>query len=138
MTDRVVGLLYLGTSKKRHDSNLFRKLCKPLDTYGDVPPNSFDCVVYLAFRPGTHSKFIGQTRKGLINRKREHLESLAKLDRGKFNSCKMYNGPRSFRKFIFIEVISFGNDDLRSAIRGVEKATLENFGWGGFLLAEHR
>ena len=69
MTDRIVGLLYLGTSKNRHDINLFKKMCESLNTFGDVPPNSCESIIYLSFKPGATNKYIGQTRKGLISRK---------------------------------------------------------------------
>ena len=85
--DRIVALLYFGTSRGRHDIDLFDKMCKALNKFGPAPPNSCESVIYLAVRPGTHNKYIGQTRRGLVNRKKEHLESLSKLDKGKYNSC---------------------------------------------------
>ena len=38
MIDRVVGLLYLGTSRSRHDANLFKKVCVSLNPIGAPPP----------------------------------------------------------------------------------------------------
>ena len=128
--DRVVALLFFGTSRGRHDVNLFNKICRALDKFGSVPPNSCESVIYLAVRPGTHNKYVGQTRRGLVRRKKEHVESLSKLDKGKYNSCKMYNDPRAYHKYIFIEVISLGDTIIRHELSNVEGINNANFGWG--------
>ena len=42
----------------------------------------------------------------------------------------MYNDPRAFHKYIFIEVISLGDRDIRPEFIDIEGINNVNFGWG--------
>ena len=65
----------------------------------------------------------------LVNRKREHLDNLSKIDKGEFNSCKMYNDPRSHRESILMEIIPLGDTIIRPNLRITQDVSHENSGW---------
>jgi len=120
--DRVVCLLYMGTSNGRRETNLFRHTFMSLCEFGNDQPNNSDSILYLAFRTGAHQKHVGQARRGPTNRKRGRVGSMSKFSKGGFNSCKIYSGPRPFRRLLYIEVICLGPIELRSDLRNEGRA----------------
>ena len=98
-------MVYLSTSKSRFGCNLYSKIVSAYANFGHPAASKFKKVIYLAWQPSTHLAYIGQTPKGIANRSRGHLESLSKIQDGRFNSCKMYNNPRVSHKYIFTEIV---------------------------------
>ena len=47
----------------------------------------------------------------------------------------MYNGPRAYHKYIFIEIISLGDGTIRPELRETEGINKTNFGWGDFYVS---
>ena len=81
----------------------------PIEHFGGHVANRYKRGIYLAWQPMTQLVLTGQSSKSIVNRSREHLESINKIQDGRLNLCQMRNNTRAFYKYILTEIIILGD-----------------------------